>query len=315
MDDSYLLISPCRNEAEFMINTLETVVNQSLLPAKWIIVDDGSTDVTPEILRSYSERYDFIQVITRSNRGHRSVGPGVVEAFYAGLETVDINDYVYLCKLDLDLDLPGTYFETLVTKMKVNPRIGTCSGKPYSQLNGELVSEKRGDEMSVGMTKFYRVSCFQQIGGFVSEVMWDAIDCHRCRQLGWIACSWDDPELRFVHLRVMGSSQDNVYAGRMRHGYGQYFMGTGIVYMLATSVYRMWHPPYFLGGIAMFLGYFKSALTRVERLNDPEMVRLMNRYQWQCLLSGKKKATAMLNEERAEFWQPHRKGHDIPYKG
>ena len=78
MDDSYLLISPCRNEAEFMIKTLESVINQSQLPAKWIIVDDGSTDATPEILRSYSDRYDFIDVITRDNRGHRSVGPGVI---------------------------------------------------------------------------------------------------------------------------------------------------------------------------------------------------------------------------------------------
>ena len=79
-----------------------------------------------------------------------------------------------------------------------------------------------------GMTKFYRVSCFKAIGGFVREVMWDGIDCHRCRMHGWIACSWDEPDLRFVHLRPMGSSQQSIYTGRMRHGYGQYFMGTGL---------------------------------------------------------------------------------------
>ena len=294
-----------------MINTLETVVNQSLLPAKWIIVDDGSTDVTPEILRSYSERYDFIQVITRSNRGHRSVGPGVVDAFYAGLKAVDLNDYQYLCKLDLDLGLPVTYFETLTSKMKANPRIGTCSGKPYNQSDEGLVSEKRGDEMSAGMTKFYRISCFQQIGGFVSEVMWDAIDCHRCRQLGWIACSWDDPELRFVHLRVMGSSQDSVYAGRMRHGYGQYFMGTGMVYMLATSVYRMWHPPYFLGGLAMIWGYLKSSVKRVPRYQDRELRKFINAYQWRCLLLGKYKATELLNEKQKPVWKESRQDNSI----
>ena len=87
MDDSYLLISPCRNEADYMINTLESVVNQSITPAKWIIVDDGSTDTTPEILQGYSDQYDFIQIVTRDNRGHRSVGPGVIEAFYAGLRS------------------------------------------------------------------------------------------------------------------------------------------------------------------------------------------------------------------------------------
>ena len=211
MDDSYLIISPCRNEADFMVNTLESVVNQSVTPAKWIIVDDGSTDATPEILQRYADQYDFIQIVTRTNRGHRSVGPGVIEAFYAGLAEVDIDDYQFICKLDLDLELPSKYFELLMQRMNENPRLGTCSGKPYNRLGNRLVSEKRGDEMSVGMTKFYRMSCFKQIGGFVSEVMWDAIDCHRCRQLGWIACSWDDPQLRFVHLRMMGSSQDSIY--------------------------------------------------------------------------------------------------------
>ena len=302
MDDSYLLISPCRNEAEFMINTLDSVLNQSVLPAKWVIVDDGSTDATPDILRQYADKHDFIQIVTRENRGHRSVGPGVIEAFYAGLETVDLNDYGYVCKLDLDLDLPGTYFETLIQKMDTNPRIGTCSGKPYNRRGSQLVSEKRGDEMSVGMTKFYRVACFQQIGGFVPEVMWDAIDCHRCRQLGWIACSWDQPELRFVHLRVMGSSQSGVYVGRMRHGYGQYFMGTGIIYMLSTSIYRMSHPPYVFGGLAMFWGYLKSALSRLPKYHDENLRKFISSYQRRCLLQGKKKATQRFDQRQASVW-------------
>ena len=136
MDDSYLLISPCRNEADFMVNTLESVVNQSVTPAKWIIVDDGSTDATPEILQRYSNQYDFIQIVTRDNRGHRSVGPGVIEAFYAGLDAVDLNDYQFVCKLDLDLELPVGYFQILMQRMNDTPRIGTCSGKPYKQTQG-----------------------------------------------------------------------------------------------------------------------------------------------------------------------------------
>ena len=312
MDDSYLLISPCRNEAEFMIRTLESVVNQSVIPAKWIIVDDGSTDATPDILQQYSDQYDFIQIVTRDNRGHRSVGPGVIEAFYAGLGVVDLNSYQFVCKLDLDLELPVSYFQLLMQRMNNNPRIGTCSGKPYNQRGKSLISEKRGDEMSVGMTKFYRTSCFQQIGGFVSEVMWDAIDCHRCRQLGWIACSWDDPELRFVHLRIMGSSQDSVYRGRMRHGFGQYFMGTGLVYMFATSVYRMLHPPYIFGGMAMFWGYLESLIKQVPKYRDKQLRKFIRSYQWKCLLLGKSRATALLDNQQAAVWnQQARYGNDL----
>jgi biofilm PGA synthesis N-glycosyltransferase PgaC len=311
MDDSYLLISPCRNEADFMVNTLDSVVNQSLPPAKWIIVDDGSTDATPEILQRYSNQYDFIQIVTRDNRGHRSVGPGVIEAFYAGLEVVDLNNYQFVCKLDLDLELPVGYFQKLIQRMSENQRIGTCSGKPYNRRGDRLVSERRGDEMSVGMTKFYRTSCFKQIGGFVSEVMWDAIDCHRCRQLGWIACSWDDPELRFVHLRIMGSSQDSIYQGRMRHGFGQYFMGTGLLYMFATSVYRMLHPPYFLGGLAMFWGYLESFIKRVPRYRDERLRKFIRSYQWKCLLLGKSRATLLLDNQQASVWdQQAQYGHD-----
>jgi len=302
MDDSYVIISPCRNEAEFMRSTLDSVVNQSVKPNKWIIVDDGSTDDTPQILQQYANQYSFIEIVTRNDRGHRSVGPGVVEAFNVGLSAISLDDYQFVCKLDLDVDLPTRYFEILMTRMDESPRIGTCSGKPYNRRAGKLVSEKRGDEMSVGMTKFYRVSCFEHIGGFVSEVMWDAIDCHRCRQLGWIACSWDEPELRFVHLRVMGSSQKGIYTGKARHGYGQYFMGTGLAYMTATSLYRMLHPPYILGGLAMLWGYLKSMVALAPRYKDAHLRSFIREYQWKCLLLGKQQATRYLDDQQKTVW-------------
>jgi len=101
------------------------------------------------------------------------------------------------------------------------------------------------------MTKFYRAACFRQIGGFVRELMWDGIDGHRCRQLGWIAVSWDDPELRFVHLRPMGTSHKNWWTGACVTEFGQYFMGTTPAYMLASAAYRMMRPPLLVGGMAM----------------------------------------------------------------
>lgn len=302
MDDSYVIISPCRNEAEFMRSTLNSVVNQSVKPSKWIIVDDGSTDDTPQILQQYANQYSFIEIVTRNDRGHRSVGPGVVEAFNVGLNAISLDEYQFICKLDLDVDLPKRYFEILISRMDESPRIGTCSGKPYNRRAGNLVSEKRGDEMSVGMTKFYRISCFKHIGGFVSEVMWDAIDCHRCRQLGWIACSWDEPELQFVHLRVMGSSQAGIYTGKARHGYGQYFMGTGLAYMMATSLYRMLHPPYILGGLAMLWGYLKSMIARVPRYKDENLREFIRDYQWKCLVLGKQQATRYLDDQQKTVW-------------
>jgi poly-beta-1,6-N-acetyl-D-glucosamine synthase len=292
----YALISPCRNEETYMRKTLDSVVAQTRTPDLWVIIDDGSTDKTPVILADYAAKYDWIKVITKPDRGHRAVGPGVVEAFYYGLDQFRIDDFEFICKLDLDLDLPKGYFECLIDRMHDNPRIGSCSGKPYfSNSAGAMVSEKCGDEMSVGMTKFYRVTCFNAIGGFVREVMWDAIDCHKSRQLGWIACSWDDEELRFEHLRPMGTSQKGVLTGRMRHGYGQYYMGSDPLYFTATAVYRIAYPPYLIGGLATWVGYMRAWLSRQEQHDDVELRKYIQKYQRRALQVGKHRAIAEID--------------------
>lgn len=287
----YVLISPCRNEEEYMRQTLDSVLRQSVLPTLWVIVDDGSTDRTSEILQEYASAHDIISVVKNPDRGHRAVGPGVIEAFYAGLNTVNLHSFDYLCKLDLDLDIPSGYFEELMRRMEADPRLGSCSGKPYFRDRaGRWVSEKCGDEMSVGMTKFYRIACFQDIGGFVRAVMWDGIDCHKSRQLGWRIRSWDDPELRFEHLRPMGSSGKGVLYGRMRHGAGQYFMGSDPVYFMATAIYRMLHPPYIIGGIAMIWGYAQAAVLRRPQYEDATLRAYVRAYQRRALCVGKRRA-------------------------
>lgn len=299
MSRRYLLISPCRDEAEFMRQTLDTVVAQSVRPALWIIVDDGSTDETPQILEEYAKKHSWITVVTRKNRGRRAVGPGVIEAFYSGYETVNPSEFEYVCKLDLDLRLPPRYFETLMERMEANPRIATCSGKAYIYSGNVLVNEGHGDETSLGMTKFYRVSSFTAIGGFVHEVMWDGIDCHRCRMQGMVACSWDDPSLRFVHLRPEGSSQQSVYTGRMRHGFGQYFMGTGFLFMAASALKRIGEKPMFLGSLAMLWGWLESAIQGKPRYGDLEFRRFLRRYQMRALFVGKKRAIEEIDQRSA----------------
>jgi glycosyltransferase involved in cell wall biosynthesis len=316
----YVLITPCRDEAKYARRTLDAVVGQAEPPALWVIVDDGSTDATPAILAEYAARVPFIRVVRRADRGTRKVGGGVIDAFYSGYQTIDPAAYDYSCKLDLDLDLPPGYFAGLMDRMEREPRIGTCSGKPYffpppaadDRVSfpltdvSPLVSEMTGDENSVGMTKFYRTACFRQIGGYVREVMWDGIDGHRCRQLGWIAVSWDDPELRFVHLRPMGTSQKNWWTGRMRHGFGQYFMGTTPAYMVASAAFRMTRPPLVVGGLGMAVGYFKSLLKGNPRYGDQAFRDFLRDYQWACLRKGKQRATAELNARQAQVWNPDR---------
>lgn len=301
----YVLISPCRDEVEYMRRTLDSVMAQSVPPALWVVVDDGSSDGSPAVLESYRARIPYLQVVRRADRGRRSVGPGVIEAFYAGLETVALEEFDYVCKLDLDLDLPPRYFERLMERMDSNPRLGTTSGKPYfiASGSGKLVAEVCGDEMSVGMTKFYRVQCFREIGGFVRQVMWDGIDCHRCRMLGWIAESVDEEVSRFIHLRPMGSSQKGIWTGRVRSGYGQYFMGTAPAYFMASAIFRLPKHPIFVGSIAMLWGYVSSALRGVGRYDDLEFRKFLRRYQHACLRLGKRRATRKFNDAQEAVWR------------
>jgi poly-beta-1,6-N-acetyl-D-glucosamine synthase len=300
----YLLISPCRDEGQYVRRTLDSVVAQSVRPTLWVVVDDGSTDGTSAILEEYARRIPYLRVVRRTDRGRRAVGPGVIEAFYAGLEAVRLEDFDYVCKLDMDLDLPVRYFELLIERMEGNPRVGTTSGKPWFVLpqSGALVPEICGDEMSVGMTKFYRIACFKDIGGFVHQVMWDGIDCHRARQLGWIAESIDLEPVRFLHLRPQGSSHKGIWTGRVRVGFGQYFMGTSLLYHLVVVTYRLPAYPVLIGSVAMLWGYLRSWLKGLPRYDDLEFRRFLRSYQYSCLRRGKRAATARVNAERAAFW-------------
>ncbi|HUB24624.1 MAG TPA: glycosyltransferase family A protein [Tepidisphaeraceae bacterium] len=300
----YLLISPCRDEARYLRRTLDSVAAQTVQPEAWVIIDDGSTDGTSAILEEYARRLPYLRVVRRSDRGGRAVGPGVVEAFYDGLQTVRIEDFDYICKLDMDLDLPPRYFEALILRMESNPRIGTTSGKPWfvHPKTGALVPEICGDEMSVGMSKFYRVACFKEIGGFVRQVMWDGIDCHRARMLGWIAESIDQESVRFIHLRPMGSSHKGIWTGRLRMGFGQYFMGTSPLYYLAVIIFRLPTYPILIGSMGMLWGYFRSWLKGLPRYDDLEFRRFLRSYQHLCLRLGKHAATARVSAEQAGIW-------------
>jgi hypothetical protein len=184
-------------------------------------------------------------------------------------------------------------------RMEADPRLATCSGKAYMERDGALIAERHGDENSFGASKFYRVTAFKEMGGFVRQVMWDGIDCHRCRMKGWKAASWDDPDLRFIHLRPMGSSQQGILTGRMRHGYGQYFMGTGFTFMVASALLRVADKPYVLGSLAMVWGWLRSALKGMARYEDKEFRTFLRHYQWRSLLVGKQRAIEAIHRERA----------------
>jgi len=302
---NYCLISPARNEADYIEKTLDSVLAQTKLPKRWIIIDDGSTDNTPEILAEYARRYDFIEVHTRRDRGRRALGGGVVEVFNQGMEILGADPVEFVCKLDVDLILPPRYFERLLAEMARDERLGSVSGKPYFPIDGDfsnLKSERIGDDVSAGMTKFYRSAFLEDIGGLVKGLIWDGIDCYRGRMLGWRSESIDDPDLRFIHLRPMGSSDRGILTGRRRLGEGYWFMGAAPSFVFASSIYRIAHRPALLGSFATIQGYASAWLKRAPRYEDGEFRRYLRHYHRAMLTRGRKRATRLLDREAQTTW-------------
>lgn len=308
MHRRYVLITPCRDEAAYLQTTIDTVAAQSVPPCKWVIVDDGSKDETPQILERAAKKHPYIHVIRREDRGQRAVGPGVIEAFYDGLKAVNLDEFDYLCKFDGDLEMPPRYFERLMEIFEEDPWMGTLSGKLYLRYGDKTVEERCGDENSVGPAKFYRVGCFSDIGGFVRQVSWDGIDGHMCRLKGWIARSMHDDDLKIIHLRRMGSSQKSFWTGRVRWGRGKYFMGSTLPYVTAVSIYRMLERPYVLSGIGIWWGYVKAMFAKLPRFNDPAYLKFFRRYEFESLMRGKRRTMNKWHDRvRREFPPPNQR--------
>ncbi len=298
---SYVLISPCKDEADYIGQTLQSIYEQTIPPALWIIIDDGSTDNSVEIIEGYMKKMPYIKLVNRPKNTKRNVGAGVIQAFNEGLKHVDADKFDYICKFDVDLIMPPKYFETLISRMEKDKYLGTCSGKAYyiDKKTGEEKSELCGDEASIGAVKFYKTQCFKDIEGFQTEVGWDGYDCHRARWLGWRALSWDEPDLKFIHLRPMGSSQKSIYRGRIRHGKGQYHLGAHPLFFLISSAYRsVRQRPYIIGTLLSIYGYMKSALSSDKQFGDKEMTKFIRRYQMRALIKGKSEAAEWSFQQR-----------------
>jgi biofilm PGA synthesis N-glycosyltransferase PgaC len=277
-----VVVSACRDEAATLQQTIDCMSVQTHPPEQWVIVDDGSTDRTPEILAAAARKIPWLRVVRRADRGFRKLGGGVIAAFYAGLEAVDV-DYDFIAKMDVDLEFSPRYLERILENFDDDSELAAASGKVYRREGDRLIEEFMIDEMVAGQFKLYRREAFERIGGFVREVMWDGIDFHRARMEGYRTASLPDPELRILHLRLMGSSEGNVIRGRIRWGRGQWFMGSALPYMVASGLFRMRERPYVIGGLFIIAGYLLAAIRREPRYPDRVFQRELRRWQYSRL--------------------------------
>ena len=285
-DTRYVVITPVRNEAEYITKTLDSMCHQTIKPVEWIVVNDGSTDETADIVTKYANEHPWIRLMNRTNRGVRQRGKGVVETFYTAYDTITC-DYDFIVKLDGDLSFDPDYFEALFREFSVRPKLGIAGGGVRERLDGENWIMQTTSDHVRGPTKVYRRKCFDEIGGLVPALGWDGIDEWQARFAGWEAQSFLN--LKVYHYRVTGAATGSVKA-RVEQGYGAHYMGYHPLFMLARGIGHSLKQPYIIGGLAMIGGFFWASLRGQEQLPDPDIIRYVRQTQLKQLggmLAGK----------------------------
>jgi glycosyltransferase involved in cell wall biosynthesis len=258
------------------------MVSQTILPERWIIVDDGSTDRTAEIVDSYRKRHSWIQLVHRPCRLDRNFA-GKVYAFNAGLEQARTLQFEFVGNLDADVSFGPDHFEFLLRKLSEDSTLGVV-GTAYNEEGFDSTKDSFEGENSVhGACQLFRYDCFRDIGGYLPNpaggIDWIAVTTARMK--GWRTRNFQ--QRRFRHHRTMGTAQRSPVGAMFDYGKKDYFLGGSPIWELFRVIYRMTKPPVLFGGLALFSGFFWAALRRTQRPVSRELMRFHRREQMQKL--------------------------------
>jgi len=272
----YVVITPVRDEEEFVASTIECMLRQSIQPAEWVIVNDGSTDKTGEIIDDYARRYPWIRTRHRENRGFRKSGGGVVEAFNDGYEALTCRDWHFIAKFDGDLSFGPDYFERCFDYFRTELKLGLGGGAIYHVVDGEQRLEVCPRFHVRGATKIYRKACWEDIGGFWPAPGWDTFDEVKANRLGWTTRTFED--LHLTHHRQTGTA-DGLWGGFVKNGRANYVCGYHPLFMLGKCARRTFQRPYFLGAAGLFYGFITGYCKGIPRVDDPLTIAYLRQQQ------------------------------------
>jgi poly-beta-1,6-N-acetyl-D-glucosamine synthase len=275
----YVVITPARDEEARLRLTLDSMVAQTLRPAEWIIVDDGSSDSTAAVVQEYSRLHSWIRGFERADRGRRLPGAGVVEAFYEGYHSLQCKDWEFLVKLDADLSFNPDFFQLALAHFRIRPRLGIGGARLFLVQHGSARPET-GPRFHVrGATKIYRRQCWQAIGGLIEAPGWDVVDEIKASMLGWTTESFSD--VLAFHHRPTGAS--GPWCDMLNRGQGCYVAGYHPLYLAARCLRHLGSKPYLLGALGMGAGFVSGYLGRIGLQRDPALVRFVHQEQWRRL--------------------------------
>jgi poly-beta-1,6-N-acetyl-D-glucosamine synthase len=278
----YVLITPARDEAQHIEGTIQSVIKQTVRPIKWVIVSDGSTDGTDDIVRKYALDNPWIELVRAPERRERHFA-GKVHAFNAGYARLNELEYAAIGNLDADISFDEDYFSFLLGKLVDDPKLGLV-GTPFRDASSSVYDYRftNIDHVS-GACQLFRRECFEAVGGYVPVKggCIDHIAVLTARMKGWKTRTF--PEKVSMHHRAMGTAQQGMLMARFKNGGKDYAIGNHPAWELFRAVYQMTKRPFIIGGLMIVSGYGWAAVRRAERPVSPELVAFQRREQMQRL--------------------------------
>ena len=273
----YYIVIPSYNEEALIALTLQSLISQTVLPSKIVVVNDNSTDKTAEIVLEFAKENPFITLVNKTSENIHLPGSKVIQAFQKGFETLDEN-YDLIVKIDSDLIFPANYFETIIKHFQSDPKIGMAGGFCYIEKNGDWVLENLTDKDHIrGALKAYRKECFQQIGGLKPAMGWDTVDELLCKFYNWKVVT--DESLHVKHLKPTGANYNKT--ARYKQGEAFYTLGYGFwITAIASAKLAMMKKKPFLF-LDYIQGFWKAKSAKKPMLVNPEQAKFIRNYRLQ----------------------------------
>jgi glycosyltransferase involved in cell wall biosynthesis len=279
--NDYVVITAVKDEEKYIEFTIKSILKQTIKPLQWAIVDDGSTDNTAEIIKTYAEKYPWIKGVYGKDQGQRMPGVRHIKAFYQGLSALDKKDWDFIVKLDGDLSFEEDYFEKCFMQFSDNPKLGIGGGVILNVLEGKLIPENGPLFHVRGATKIYKRACWEAIGGIVVSQCYDTVDEVKANMMGYQTRSFVD--IKLTHHRYTGNAYGK-WGSSVKNGMANYLSGYHPLFMIAKCGKRFLQKPYSINAIGLGYGYIKGYLKNIPQAIDSETIKYLRRQQLRRLI-------------------------------
>src|SRR5215831_13394887 len=306
---SYILITPARNEAQFIEQTIRSVIAQTIRPVKWIIVSDGSTDGTDEIVTQFLAEYPWIELVRMPERRDRQFA-AKAHCFNAGFQRVGECSYEVIGNLDADITFEKDYLEYLLGKFAQDPDLGVA-GTPFAEGRESYDYRFTSVEHVSGACQLFRRECFEEVGGYRpikgGGIDWVAVTTARMK--GWRTRSFI--EKFCYHHRPMGTASSGKLRAWYKLGRQDYYLGGHPLWELFRSCLQMKNKPYIFGGLLLLTGFAWAFMTRTKKLIDQDLIvfhqkeqmRRLRQALWRVVGRSSQTVATLVESQRSGFWR------------